>query len=115
MKQILNKNIIKNIKKIATVVALLIMNLLGLGNSIYAASFSEINTYMVGDCGTLLTYQGAEVQAIYIESNQNGVAYPAYCMDRTKPGAEKGSYNVTTQNTLQDIGLWRVKIGRAHV
>lgn len=110
MKQILNKNIIKNIKKIATVVALLIMNLLGLGNSIYAASFSEINTYMVGDCGTLLTYQGAEVQAIYIESNQNGVAYPAYCMDRTKPGAEKGSYNVTTQNTLQDIGLWRVII-----
>ncbi len=106
----MNKNIIKKTRRIAIVVALLIMNLLTLGNSIYAASFSEINTYSIGDCGALLTYQGAQVQAIYIESNQNGVAYPAYCMDRTKPGAEKGSYNVTTQNTLQDIGLWRIII-----
>lgn len=106
----MNKNIIKKTRKIAIVVALLIMNLLALGNSIYAASFSEINTYSIGDCGALLTYQGAQVQAIYIESNQSGVAYPAYCMDRTKPGAEKGSYNVTTQNTLQDIGLWRIII-----
>lgn len=110
MKQKLNKNIIKKIGKITTAVALLIMNLLCVGNSIYAASFNEINTYMVGDCGTLLTYEGAPVQAIYIESNQNGVSYPAYCMDRTKPGAEKGSYNVTTQNTLQDVKLWRIII-----
>ena len=106
----MNKNIIKKTRRIAIVVALLIMNLLTLGNSIYAASFSEINTYSIGDCGALLTYQGAQVQAIYIESNQNGVAYPAYCMDRTKPGAEMGSYNVTTQNTLQDVKLWRIII-----
>ncbi len=110
MEQKLNKNIIKKIRKVATVVALLIMNLLTLGNSIYAASFSEINTYSIGDCGTLMTYQGAPVQAIYIESNQNGASYPAYCMDRTKPGAETGSYNVTTQTTLQDVGLWRIII-----
>lgn len=106
----MNKNIIKKIGKITTVVALLIMNLLCLGNSIYAASFNEINTYSIGDCGTLLTYEGAPVQAIYIETYQNGSCYPAYCMDRTKPGAEKGDYYVTTQNTLQDVKLWRIII-----
>lgn len=106
----MNKNIIKKIGKIITVVALLMMNLLLITNSIYAANFSEINTYSIGDCGKLLTYEGAPVQAIYIESNQNGVCYPAYCMDRTKPGAEMGSYNVTTQNTLQDVKLWRIII-----
>ena len=62
---------------------------------------------MVGDCGKLLKYKGVEVKVSYVQYTAEGVDYPAYCLDKTKPGAENGAYTVSVNNMIQDVGLWR--------
>ena len=76
-------------------------------NSVYAESINSANIYGVGDCGNLLTYNGVPVKVSYVEYNHNGISYPAYCLDKTKPGAETTPYAVSVQNMVQDVGLWR--------
>lgn len=105
---------IKNkINKIIMASVLLILNLLGGINSIYAANLLEdgnANIYMVEDCGSLLTYKGVTVIVSYVEYSKEGATYPAYCMDKTKPGVGSvvDNYNVFVQNSIQDVGLWKV-------
>lgn len=76
-------------------------------NSVYAENISSANIYGVGDCGCLLTYKGVTVKVSYVEYNHNGISYPAYCLDKTKPGAETTPYTVSIQSMVQDVGLWR--------
>ena len=76
-------------------------------NSVYAENISSANIYGVGDCGSLLTYKGVTVKVSYVEYNHNGISYPAYCLDKTKPGAETTPYTVSIQSMVQDVGLWR--------
>lgn len=94
-------------KKILMILAVFIMNGLGFMNAVYATSIQSANLYAVQDCGTLLKYKGAIVKVSYIQYSDNGVNYPAYCMDKTKPGAETGSYTVSVQEAINDVGLWR--------
>ena len=63
--------------------------------------------YSIGDCGQLLKYKGNIVKVSYVECVQDGVNYPAYCLDKTKPGAESGAYTVSINQAVQDVGLWR--------
>lgn len=86
---------------------ILIINCLSFINSVYAIKIDSANVYMVGDCGQLLTYKGTVVKVSYVEYTNNGDNYPAYCMDKTKPGAETESYNVSIQDIIKDVGLWR--------
>lgn len=97
----------KILKKILVVLSLLILNSLGFMNSVNASSMSSANVYMVGDCGQLLKYRGVIVKVSYVQYTDNGIDYPAYCLDKTKPGAESGEYNVSVQGAIQDVGLWR--------
>ena len=53
-------------------------------NSVYAESINSANIYVVGDCGSLLTYNSVPVKVTYVEYNHNGISYPAYCLDKTK-------------------------------
>lgn len=76
--------IIKILKKVTVILAIGVMNILCLENSIYAADLTSANVYMVEDCGQLLTYKGVPVITSYIEYNCNGEKYPAYCLDKTK-------------------------------
>lgn len=105
---------IKNrLSKIMMVIMLLTLNFLGGTNSIYASNLLEsrdANIYMVEDCGSLLTYKGVQVITKYVEYNEGGVTYPAYCMDKTKPGvgAVADNYNVSVQSAIQDVGLWKI-------
>ncbi len=39
---------------------------------------------------------------------EDGTIYPVYCIDRELPGADEGSYYVTTENLLQNDKVWRV-------
>lgn len=94
-------------KKILMILAIFIINGLGFMNAVYATSIQSANLYAVEDCGTLLKYKGAIVKVSYIQYSHNGVNYPAYCMDKTKPGAETGSYAVSVQEAINDVGLWR--------
>ena len=100
----MRKNIIT---KAMAVVSLLILSALGFINSVYATNINTANIYAVRDCGNLLTYRGTPVKVTYVEYINEGNHYPAYCMDKTKVGAETNSYNVSIEGAVNDIGLWR--------
>ena len=99
---------IKNIiRKILIILAVLMFNVLGFLNSAYAASVNPINLYLAGDCGQLLKYKGVVVKTSYIEYVNENNHYPAYCLDKTKPGIETIRYDISVQGAIQDIGLWK--------
>lgn len=100
----MRKNIIK---KAMAVVSMLILSALGFINSVYATNINTANIYAVRDCGNLLTYKGTQVKVTYVEYINEGKHYPAYCMDKTKVGAETNSYNVSIEGAVNDVGLWR--------
>lgn len=42
---------------------------------------------------------------------QDGVSYPAYCLDKTKQGVNNEiAYSVSVQNAITDVKLWRIII-----
>ena len=86
----------------------MILNFLNFTNSVIASNIDEANVYAVGDCGSLLTYKGVTVKTTYIEYQNDGKVYPAYCLDKTKPGAEEGSYTVSIDKAIQDVMLWKI-------
>ena len=73
----------------------------------FAFEISDNEMYSKGECERLLTYNGMKIITTYIVYNKNGVEYPAYCLDVTKPGAEGGNYIVHAGNKVQDINVWR--------
>lgn len=100
----MRKNIIT---KAMAIVSMLILSALGFINSVYATNINTANIYAVRDCGNLLTYRGTPVKVTYVEYINEGNHYPAYCMDKTKVGAETNSYNVSIEGAVNDVGLWR--------
>ncbi len=95
------------IKRILTAIIIITLNILGVINSVYATNLNAANLYSIGDCGQLLTYKGSIIKVSYVQYMENGISYPAYCMDKTKPGAETQPYTVSVQEAIQDVGLWR--------
>ena len=72
-------------KKIILILVVLIISGLAFINSVNATSINVANLYVVGKCEQLLTYKGVPVEVSYVQYNNNGVEYPAYCMDKNKP------------------------------
>lgn len=99
--------LIRGVKVFIVIIALVILNTLTIINSVYAENINSANIYTIGDCGRLLTYKGVPVKVSYVQYMHDGIAYPAYCLDKTKPGAESGEYAVSVQSAIQDVGLWR--------
>ena len=101
----------KKLKKLfiitGVVFIILILQFCVFYNSVIATQLDSANIYMVGDCGSLLKYKGVEVKVSYVQYTDGGVNYPAYCLDKTKPGAENGAYTVSVNSMIQDVGLWR--------
>ena len=102
--------IIKILKSILTTAIIFIINFLGFINAVNATSINSFNLYSIGECGNLLTYKGIPVKVSYIEYISNGTNYPAYCLDKTKPGAEQGGYAVSVQEAIKDVELWKIII-----
>ncbi len=104
--------------QIATIILIILtLNFLKIINLTYASSNNEnaknINSayiYQTGDCGQLLRYKGITVKVSYVEYQNNGVCYPAYCMDKTKPGAETEPYEVSVKELIKDLELWKIII-----
>lgn len=94
-------------KGILLAIIIATLNILGVINSVYATNINSANLYSIGDCGQLLTYKGSIIKVSYVQYMENGISYPAYCMDKTKPGAETQPYTVSVQEAVQDVGLWR--------
>lgn len=101
------ENIKNKIKKVFILISSLIMSFLGFTNIVYAKNIDSAHIYLVGDCGSLLTYKGAPIKVSYVEYTEGGVHYPAYCLDAAKPGAETQEYTVSVSGAINDVGLWR--------
>lgn len=100
---------IKKIIKIACIIfALIVLDSLNFMNSVIASNLESANVHAIGECGNLLTYKGIIVKTTYIEYENNGKVYPAYCLNKTKPGAEEGSYTVSVEKAIQDVMLWKI-------
>ncbi len=105
-----NKIKAKNVVK-ATILTLivLLLNIIITLNSVKAVKLNAANIFSEGECGNLLTYKGIVVKAYYAQYVENGVSYPAYCLDKTKQGVDTNlSYTVSVDNAITDVGLWRV-------
>ena len=98
----------KYIKVTFIVLAIIVLNFLNFTNSVIASNLDIANVQAIGDCGSLLKYKGIIVKTTYIAYEDNGKLYPAYCMDKTKPGAEEGSYTVSIDKAIQDVKLWKI-------
>lgn len=97
-----------NIIKLIIVISILfIIDLLSVINSVRAENLNSANIYSVGDCGNLLTYKGVIVKVSYVQYTKDNINYPAYCLDKTKPGAETTPYDVSINSAMKDVGLWR--------
>ena len=101
------ENIKNKIKKVFILVSSLIMSFLGFTNIVYARNVDSAHIYLVGDCGSLLTYKGSPIKVSYVEYTEGGVHYPAYCLDASKPGAETQEYTVSVSGAINDVRLWR--------
>lgn len=105
---------IKKFKKILLTLMItfvtLVMNFLGLANSVYATDLGKnIQLQNEGDCGALLKYDGIQLITAYVTyTSSNGNVYPAYCLNRNLKGVGSvDAYAVATNNYVTDIGLWR--------
>ena len=96
--------------KIIAVTMLMIIASLNFINSVYAYNMTSANLYNAGECGDLLTYKGTVVKTTYIEFIDNGRYFPAYCLDKTKPGVETQQYSVNVSQAITDVGLWKIII-----
>lgn len=81
----------RKIKKILVILAIFIMNALGFMNAVYATAIDSANLYTTGDCGQLLKYKGVIVKVDYVQYSNNGMDYPAYCLDKTKQRSRNGT------------------------
>ena len=101
--------LIKNgtIKKIVTICSLIILTLMPITNCL-AVDLEKIDLKSDGECGKLLKYKGMEVKVTYVYYEKEGIRYPAYCMDKTKPGVtEDNEYFVSISDRIHDVNLWR--------
>ena len=79
-------------------------------NQVFAFDIGAQRLASKGVCETLLTFHGTPVKTSFVIYEQHGVQNPAYCLDRTLPGAEQGAYDVIGESKLQDVNVWRAII-----
>ena len=102
----------KIIKKVILITILMIM-ILGcvITPSISNATGNTATLYATHRYGNLLERNGVDLTCIYIVHNQNGVEYPAYCLNLELDGAtEDFSYDVNIDNQLTNMEIWRTVI-----
>lgn len=112
----------KKILSNSIVILTIIMTLLSTFSNIVFAN-TEISRETIkdgGDCGRHLQFWDTKQNAwsdIITSFNyyeENGVQYPAYCLEKDLPGVggmyDKDDYDVTIDKLIDDIRLWRVVI-----
>ena len=59
----------------------------------------------------MLQYKGVERTIYYAKYIQDGVEYPAYCLEKTKQDVDvTAPYSVSINNNISDVKLWRIII-----
>lgn len=92
------------------VISILFLTLISTFYSTFAFEIGEKSLVSLGECERYLTYNGNPVKTTYIALEKDGVMYPAYCLDVSKPGIETTSYTVNGGGKVQDANVWRAII-----
>ena len=87
------------------------MSILLAFNSVQAVNINSATIISGGNCGSLLQYKGTERTIYYAKYIQDGVEYPAYCLEKTKQDVDvTAPYSVSVNNNISDVQLWRIII-----
>ena len=97
----------KVIKTLLVIAIIMISNFSLLANTVKAV---DVEVYAKETFDKIIKFNGILVNTIYIVHQENGIEYPAYCLDVNLAGAEEGPYNTTNEGKITDVGLWRVII-----
>lgn len=107
----------KVLKRSVAIVMLLTMLFSIFSNIANATEISSAYLTNCGDCGRHLQYWKDEIGdwsyiiTTFVAYNENGVQYPAYCLDKDASGVgEQGDYTVNINRVLDDDRIWRVII-----
>lgn len=103
------------LSKISFIISLCLLlcfsNILGIHTSRASQIIDKANLYSKGECGSLLKKDGTIIKVTYVVYNKDGKDYPAYCLDKVKPGVgEVGEYSVNLEGVLKNTSVWRVII-----
>ena len=105
----------KKIGKIILIVLVVaILNSAILINSVQAVEKGgQITIYSKGYFDRIIKKDQILVKTTHAVYKENGKEYPVYCLNRELPGVgelDSNYYDVTVQENLNDLGLWRVVI-----
>lgn len=109
----------KILKKSIAIIMLAITLISILANTVMATEISSAALHDSGDCGLHLQYWNEPKNAWYyitttfVTYTENGVEYPAYCLNKDLPGVSNegvGDYSVNISTLLDDVRIWRVII-----
>ena len=80
------------------------MSILLAFNSVQAVNMNSATIISGGDCGSLLQYKGTECTIYYAKYIQDGVEYPAYCLEKTKQDVDvTAPYSVSINNNISSL------------
>lgn len=102
-------------------ITLLILTILSSFSNIVLASTEISSAHLQdrGDCGYHLQYWDSSrgiwsyIITTFVTYNENGIEYPAYCLDRNLKGVGEtgvGDYTVNIEKVLDDVRVWRTII-----
>ena len=101
-------------KKIMAILMLFTMMFSIFGNYSFATEINSAGLNKGANCEYHLQYWNAEkngwyyVTCTFVTYNNNGVEYPAYCLNRDLPGVgEHDGYSVNIDSVLDDVRIWR--------
>lgn len=102
----------KIIKLILIIATIMILNFTLLFNTVQALEQQQITIYTTGNLSRMLKYDGMLIKTAHAVYEENGKQYPAYCLNKDLQGVGENiaSYQLTNEEKITDVGLWRVII-----
>lgn len=99
----------KVLKKVLSII-ILVITLFGISiRSNASFSIESASLYSKGEYIDIIRYNGVNVLTNFVVYSKDGIEYPAYCIEREKPGVtESAGYTATVEGTLNNSLVWRV-------
>lgn len=99
-------------KRISYIFIIVVLLIAGFSSKTQAAFFIEkAELYSKGEYVDLLFYNGVEVLTTFVVYQKDGIEYPAYCIQKEKPGVtETIPYMVTVEGSIQNSLVWKAII-----
>ena len=99
----------KTLKILSIVMIIIVLNSVMLLNIVQAVNNEVITVYKKGDFKRVIKNNGIIIRTTHAVYSKDGEEHPIYCLNKELDGVgEAGTYEVTNQGKLTDLGLWRV-------